>query len=82
VATPSQPVGQAVSYFRILRKIRGGGMAVVYEAEDVKLWNLIESCGYFAEILSLNRRSVAAGARRLVKNLTGVRVRFRVADNS
>jgi len=37
MSTPSQPVGQAVSHYRILRKIGGGGMGVVYEAEDLKL---------------------------------------------
>src|ERR1051325_318705 len=37
MATPSQPVGQMVSHYRIIRKIGGGGMGVVYEAEDLKL---------------------------------------------
>jgi eukaryotic-like serine/threonine-protein kinase len=37
MATPSQPVGQTISHYRILRRIGGGGMGVVYEAEDLKL---------------------------------------------
>src|ERR1700747_2268533 len=37
MGTSSQPVGQTVSHYRILRRIGGGGMGIVYELEDLKL---------------------------------------------